>query len=390
MVWRNAAQLVPPRIPLGQKRYKFLEEETMSYLRYFLAPLLAWFAIIGVLMGGHWLWLGLVIAFGVMMGGDSLLGQDASKLHFNHPWILQIPLYSALPVLTLLLLSFAWATGTGESDFLSLGANLQRLFAYDFLAARAENSAWDFVGGVLGVGLVVVGWGVNVGHELTHRVKSTVAMLCGRFLLSMAGIADFAIEHVYGHHAFVGTPRDPATARRGENVYAFVVRSSIFGHISAWKHELKRLRRKEQNIFSHHNWMLRGYLLTVPWLIMFFLAGSWFGVLLFVAQAAFAKFILEIVNYIEHYGIVRKASEPIKPQHSWNTNHRMSAMILFSLNRHSAHHEKMELPYWVLEPYPDAPQLPYGYLNAIIVSLIPPLWFRVMDKKIQEWEAKYA
>ena len=123
------------------------------------------------------------------------------------------------------------------------------------------------------------------------------------------------------------------------------------GHISAWKHELKNLRKKGINAFSFRNKMITGYLMSVFWFVLFYIAGGIFGMMLFLGQAVFAKFVLEIVNYMEHYGLARNSNQKIGPEHSWNTNKRMSTMVLFSLTRHSAHHEKPRRKYWKLDPY---------------------------------------
>ena len=361
-----------------------------KYMKYYIVPFLSLSVLIGIFLGGHWMWLGLAVLFVVVIGGDAVLGEDASQPEYSHPWLIELPLHLALPLIIILLLSFAWTTGSVREDFLGIGKLLSGLFSYDFLAARDSNMWSDYVGAVLGVGFVVAGYGTNVGHELTHRIKDRVAMLEGRWLLSASCNADFAIEHVYGHHVTVGTDEDPATARKGENVYAFAIRSTVFGHISAWKHELKRLRKKAYSTVSLKNRMITGYLMSVMWCAVFYTAGGIFGLILFLCQAAFAKFILEIVNYMEHYGLVRDTEKPVKPEHSWNTNKRMSTMVLFSLTRHSAHHEKPMVKFWKLDPYADAPQMPYGYLTTLVICLIPPLWYRIITPGLNKWEQKYS
>jgi len=361
-----------------------------KYLRYYITPILAPTVIIGIFLGGHWMWLGLVVLFIVVIGGDAVLGEDASHPEYNHPWLIELPLHLALPIIILLLLSFAWASGSAGEDFLGIGELLSGFFAYDFLAARNANIWSDYVGAVLGVGFMVAGYGTNVGHELTHRIKDRVAMLEGRWLLSASCNTDFAIEHVYGHHVTVGSDEDPATARKGENVYTFAVRSTIFGHISAWKHELKRLQKKAYSTVSLKNRMITGYFMSILWCAVFYIAGGVFGLMLFLCQAAFAKFILEVVNYMEHYGLSRNEGQPVGPEHSWNTNHRMSSMVLFSLTRHSAHHEKPKVKFWELDAYEDAPQMPYGYLTTLVICLIPPLWYRIITPGLNEWEQKYS
>ena len=358
----------------------------MKYLQYFITPILAPLVMIGVLLGGHWMWLGLAVIFFVVIVGDATLGEDPSQPKYSYPWLIELPLHLALPLITLLLLSFAWASGSGTQDFFGIGKLLTGWFVYDFFAARNASIWSDYLGAILGVGFIVAGYGTNVGHEFIHRLKDKIAMLQGRWLLSTSCNPDFAIEHVYGHHLTVGTKEDPATARKEENVYTFFIRSTVMGHISAWKLELKRLRKKEYSLISLRNRMITGYMMSGFWCVIFFIAGGVLGLGLFLGQAVFAKFILEIVNYMEHYGLTRKPEQRIAPKHSWNSNKKMSSLVLFSLTRHSAHHEKPIEKFWKLDPYEDAPQMPYGYLTTLLFCLIPPLWYRIMTSRLDDWE----
>jgi hypothetical protein len=195
----------------------------IKYLKYYITPILAQTVILGIFLSGNWMWLGFIVLFIVVIGGDAILGEDTSKPKYNYPWLIELPLHLALPIIVLMLFSFAWATGTADKDFLSIGKLLSGFFAYDFLAARNANVLSDYIGATLGVGFMVAGYGTNVAHELTHRIKDKFAMFEGRWLLSASCNADFAIEHVYGHHVFVGTDEDPATAKKGENVYNFIL-----------------------------------------------------------------------------------------------------------------------------------------------------------------------
>ena len=360
-----------------------------KYLKYYIVPLLSTSVLIGIYLGGHWMWLGFFVLLIVVVGGDAILGEDDTQPEYSYPWLLEIPLHLALPIIILILLTFAWGSGSTGEDFLGIGKLLSGLFPYDFLEARDGNILFDYVGAMLGVGFMVAGYGTNVGHELTHRIKDRIAMLEGRWLLSASCNADFAIEHVYGHHVTVGTDKDPATAKKGENVYFFYIRSTIMGHIRAWKHELKRLRKKRAYLVSFNNRMITGYMMSALWGGIFLIAGGIFGLVLFLGQAAFAKFILEVVNYMEHYGLSRKAEQPVGPEHSWNTTKTMSTLVLFSLTRHSAHHETPRVKFWKLDPYGNAPQMPYGYLTTLIICLIPPLWYKIINPSLNEWEQKY-
>lgn len=362
----------------------------LKYVKYMFTPVLMTIVTVGILLGGGWMWLGLFAILLFVVGGDAVSGEDLTEPVFAHKWLLNLNLYLTIPVLAALLFALAWMSGSGTQDFSGFGAIVSSVLGWDIFAARDATHWYHFVGAILGSGFAVVGYGTNVAHELTHRTADPAAMIGGRWLLAMGCMADFSIEHVYGHHMHVGTRRDPATALRGENVYAFVLRSTIDGHKSAWNLEASRLRKRGQSVFSFRNRMLRGYLMSLSIAGMFFAAGGWAGVLVFLAQAAWAKTVLEIVNYMEHYGLVRIEGKPVMPRHSWNTNKWMSALVLYSLTRHSAHHEKGDVPFWHLKPYVEAPTMPYGYLTTILITMIPPLWFRVMAPKLASWDSQQA
>ena len=345
----------------------------MYYLKLYVTPLLTVAVALGILAGGVWMWSGFVLTLILMVGGDALLGADYSTPDVRHPMLIQIPLYLSLPILASLLMCLAWSVSN-----------------VDILSARAAGAPWHLLGGVLSTGLLVAGYGTNVAHELTHQHNRVFPRTVGRWVLAMSANADFSIEHVFGHHVHVGTAVDPATARRGEHVYAFAVRSTWGGHLSAWRIEARRLSKQGIGLWDPRNRMLSGYLMTILWAALFFSAAGWVGVGVFVAQAAFAKFILEVVNYMEHYGLRRRAGEPVRPHHSWNSNRTMSAIVLYSLVRHSAHHERARVPFWKLDPYPDAPEMPVGYLTLILICLVPPLWYRIMTPRLAAWDARYA
>ena len=167
------------------------------------------------------MWMGFAIIFSLMILGDAFLSEDPSKPEYNYPRLLELPLHMALPFVFLMLFSFAWSSGSEDQDFLNLGEFLYGLFSYDFLGARNENGFFDYLGALLGVGYMVSGYGTVVGHDLAHRTRDNISLLEARWLLSASCNADFAIEHVYGHHVTVCTNDDPATARRGEKCLCF-------------------------------------------------------------------------------------------------------------------------------------------------------------------------
>ena len=198
----------------------------------------------------------------------------------------------------------------------------------------------------------------------------------------------FFIEHNKGHHKHVATPQDPSSARRGEPLYFFYVRTMLFSYISAWRIANDEMRKKGKAIFSLSNEMLQAQLWQIALVILIFAGFGVMPMLAFIAAAFTGALLLETVNYIEHYGLQRKETTPGKyeralPIHSWNSSHPLGRIMLFELSRHSDHHYLASRPYQVLRHHDAAPQLPTGYPGSMILSLIPTLWFMVMDKRIE-------
>ena len=257
-------------------------------------------------------------------------------------------------------------------------------------APRAATGVGHHVSAWLLTGLMIGMVGTIPAHELTHRTWDRVSMLVGRWLLAFSFDTTFAIEHVYGHHRYVSTREDPATAPRGRNVYFHIAASTLKGNISAWKIEAQRLRKKRLGLLSVHNHFVRGHLMSVVLLAAACAMGGATALLYFAACALWGKALLEIVNYMEHYGMVREPEKPVEPRHSWNSNRRVSSYTMFNLTRHSHHHAQGEVPYHELRPYPDAPMMLHGYLTTIVLAMIPPLWHHLMTPKVLAWDREHA
>ena len=358
------------------------------YLKFFLFHLIGLAALAFFTLGNDWMTWGFLSIFFGYIFLDAVLGDDITIPDFQHPGVLTWQLWLALPLLSAIVFVFLWQVSDG--DPLGYGAFIQSLTGYDIFAARDSNSGWNLFWGVIMCGLMIGMVGTITGHELTHRTWDKVSMFVGRWLLAFSFDSNFSIEHVYGHHRYVSTTDDPATAPRGRNVYAHILISTLRGNVSAWNIEQDRLRRKRLPLFSLHNVAIRGYLMSALILALAFLMGGWTALLFFVAAGAWGKALLEIVNYMEHYGMVRNPQTPVQPRHSWNTNKRFSSWSMFNLTRHSHHHAQGEVPYHELKPYHDAPMMINGYLCTIAVALIPPLWHKLMTPKVLDWDARYA
>ena len=246
----------------------------------------------------------------------------------------------------------------------------------------------DYTGRIISMGLLCGIFGINVGHELGHRANPFEQFLAKALLLTSLYL-HFFIEHNKGHHKRVATNEDPASARLGENLFAFYPRTIFFSFISAWQIANKEVKRKGHRVLSWHNEMIQ---FTFIQLVMLLLIGYFFGLFIlgYYFIAAFIGIcLLEAVNYIEHYGLSRKQIEPGKyeramPIHSWNSNHVVGRMMLFELSRHSDHHFMASRKYQILQHHNDAPQMPTGYPGMMILAHIPPLFFYVMNKQIKK------
>jgi len=196
-----------------------------KYLKFYITPLLFAVLLPLVFLGGAWLWFPVVAITLIMVIGDAINGDDYGTPEYKYPKLLNIPLYLTLPVCLVGLAILAWYSQSGNDDFLKIGTFIQSLTGIDVFQARANSKWYHLIGGAISIGFLTGGYGINVGHELTHRTWDKMAWIWGRWILATANTTDFSLEHVYGHHETVGTMVDPATARRGENVYKFIVRS---------------------------------------------------------------------------------------------------------------------------------------------------------------------
>lgn len=265
-----------------------------------------------------------------------------------------------------------------------------------FQIASNEFSFWEYVLLVTGTALVTGGIGITVAHELGHK-SGKWDQFAAKILLMTVCYMHFIIEHNRGHHARVATPEDPATSRFGESFYAFWWRSVSQGFISAWQLEGERLKKKGIKIWSKRNQLIQFQVITGIFILCLLLGFSYFFdrwtweiPVFFLVQSVLAFSLLELVNYLEHYGMERRRLpngryEQVNPLHSWNASQRISNFLLFQLQRHSDHHAFAAKPYQILDHHEDSPQLPAGYSAMILVALIPPLWFKLMNPRLETW-----
>ena len=352
-----------------------------KYIRYAATPILVLFGIYFAMKGQYWMWVYEAIFTLIVIFGDLFLGDDRSQPEYASPKLLNFFLYINLPLLFIILAISVWMAGSLPLP--AWGASL--------MAAREETTFIHLVGYVVVLGLMVATAGTNVGHELTHRKRERFDMFMGNWLLALTWDCSFAIEHVYGHHKYVATSIDPATAKRGQNPYNFILHAIFLNQRNAWIIENNRLVKTGLRPFSIQNRMLIGYARSGILTAAAYLLAAWTGVIVFLLISMGGKVVLEGVNYMEHYGLIREKGTPILPRHSWNTNRRVSSFFLFNLTRHSSHHENAQLEYWELKAYSDAPEMPLGYLSCVyLVLFMPWLYHRIMAPKLKDWDSNFA
>ncbi len=337
----------------------------LKYLTIYLLPITV---AVSLTSQGVLTFLPLVVFFVLIPLAELLLKQDARNLDekerelaANDPfydWLL----YSMIPIQIAFLVWF-------------------------LMTFQDANSTLSLVGRTISTAIMCGVIGINIGHELGHRTNRFEQFL-GELLLLTSLENHFLPYHNRGHHNNVATPDDPATARKNEWLYIFWFRSHLGSYFQAWQIEFERLRIMGKSIVSFENRMIVYSLVQISVCTLIFLILGPKALLFFLLVAAGGILLLETVNYIEHYGLLREKRENgtfdrVRRIHSWNSNHVFGRLVLFELSRHSDHHYKPDRPYQLLETHEESPIMPTGYPGMMLLALLPPLFFRVMNKKIK-------
>lgn len=338
---------------------------------YAISSVALWFALKG---GLYTLVAPLAMTFVAVPLFDALIGIEsrnptetpAGRLSKG---LFRLATWLAVPAQGAVLVGAAWASGRTS-------------------VSRVEIAGWVVTAGITG-GVM----GITVAHELIHR-SSRLDRLLGGVLLTMVFYLHWAIEHVAGHHRRVATREDPATARLGEPLAAFMARSTGLGFLSAWRIESARNARRAIRS-PLRNRVILCVLASCALAAALGVALGPRAILFFLGQSLVAIAFLETINYIEHYGLERRLVRPgvyerVTPLHSWNAAHRLTNALLFNLQRHSDHHFWPARPYYELRHHPESPQLPTGYAGMALLAMFPPIWRRVMDPRVQAHRSRLA
>lgn len=268
-------------------------------------------------------------------------------------------------------------------------------FGLIYVVTRSDMNGLEKFGTFFGLGVLSGTIGINYAHELMHQRNRAERWLAD-LLLAIVFYSHFRSEHLLVHHRYVGTAKDPVTARYNEGFHRFYPRVLRQSLMSSFRAETAMLARKDLPWWNRRNPFWRYWALQLGFLVLAFALGGAEGVLLILVQAGVAIWQLELVNYVEHYGLTRKhlgegRYEHVQPRHSWNAAHTASNWLLINLQRHSDHHYKPDRRFPLLQTYSegDAPQLPASYPVMTVAAMVPPVWRRVMNPRVKAWRRQF-
>lgn len=336
----------------------------MGYLKYLLAFILPALAFLGFRLGGIYSYFTLLFAFGFI----PFFEWKWKPVHSNaHAESLKSRIWFKMLL------------------HLTLPVQLSLLYFY-FAAQLSEGgNVYTYIGNVSAMGIMCGVFGINVAHELGHSSKF-IDRLIARVLLSTSLYMHFYVEHNKGHHKWIGTIQDPATARKNESIYSFWSRVIPGSYVSAWKISMNECKRANRSLFLSETLL---YTLLQIFICVLIFIWNPLALMLFVIASILGIMLLETVNYIEHYGLTRNKInenryEKVAPEHSWNSDHILGRAVLFELSRHSDHHANPERSYQDLRSLESSKQLPFGYPAMIVLALFPTRWFKVMNPHLTD------
>ena len=340
----------------------------MKDLKYLLAYTVPLSAYVSFESTGIWTYSAVFYAFIILPILDIVAGESATNLDSEtanektRMWMFDVMLYANVPLVFGLLVFF----------FLQLESHTYATF--------------ELVGLLRSAGILLATNAINVAHELGHR-DSLPERLMSKLLYMPCLYMHFFIEHNFGHHLNVATPKDGATARYNQTVYSFWLTSVTKQYINAWRLQAQLLKRLQLSFLSPKNDMLWYHIIQPAYLGAMWYLFSWETMLCALGAGVISFLFLESINYIEHYGLLRQKLESgryerVKPHHSWNSNSHIGRIVLYELTRHSDHHYKSAKKYQVLNSHEESPTLPLGYPASILLSLVPPIWFVVMNPRV--------
>ena len=354
--------------------------------RYLIVPLMTIATIIGIFLGNIYVWIG-VILFGINTIIDTLTKNihlradfDNNGKSFGIKNLQYSVMYLMLPAFVALQIILAWRLYQYTSY-----VPLENL---TFLGISYQNglTSFNLIGSVLSAGLWA-GLGIIYGHELSHNRKE--GFLVSRLIMALSGASHFTYAHVYNHHLDLGHEDDPATAPRGRNVYSHAWLSHVGQSQYSFNLEKEKLKRQNKSFFSTNNKWIIGYLYSLPSIFLFVWSGGVFGVLALMVVWAISNFLLEALNFMGHYGLIREKGKPVEHRHSWDNDNLFTSWFFIEIGRQGDHHVRGETYFWELDDV-DAPNYGIGYFSLFVLTLIPPVFRKYTQNLLDDWDKNKA
>jgi len=356
--------------------------------RYYLAPLLIFAALFGVVAGGPWVWTGVfLLGIGIIVDTTTPAltmgaGFDKNGDTNGNPTLLNLTMYAMLAVFIMIQIAICW-----------------RIFQYvngiEYTGATASFLGMDYYTGITGAQLlaavvssgIFAGIGIIYGHELAHT--KGFSFVIARWMMALSGSSHFCYAHVYNHHLELGCENDPATAPRGRSLYAHLPKSYFGQSKFLYTMETQRLKRLGVPFLSWQNRWIRGYAMSLPTIALFWYAGAWTGIACMAMIWLISNFELEALNYLEHYGLIRETGSPIDYRHSWDNSTLFTSWFFIEIGRQADHHDRGETHFWELDEV-GAPNCGNGYFTLFAMALIPPLFHKYMNEQLAKWDNEEA
>ena len=354
--------------------------------RYLIVPVMTIATILGLFIGNSFAWLG-VILFGLNTIVDTLTKNIHLRADFddngNSYGIKKLQyavMYLMLPAFIFLQVILAWRLYqyTSITSFETL--------SFLGLSYQSGISGFNLIGSVLSAGLWA-GLGIIYGHELSHNRKE--GFLVSRLIMALSGASHFTYAHVYNHHLDLGHEDDPATAPRGRNVYSHAWLSHAGQSQYSYDLEREKLKKQKKSFFSLSNKWILGYLYSLPSILLFVWAGGVLGVLSLTVIWAISNFLLEALNFMGHYGLIREKGKPVEHRHSWDNDNLFTSWFFIEIGRQGDHHVRGETYFWELDDV-DAPNYGIGYFSLFVLTLFPPIFRRFTQKLLDDWDENKA
>jgi alkane 1-monooxygenase len=355
--------------------------------RYWIAPTLIIITLIGVVMGGAYVWVGLAL-FGLGIVVDTLTmpfhpsgaGFDDNGDTMGIAALQNAVMYIMLPIFMLLQIALAWRV------MQYVDGTAFEMVAFGPLTVQMGITGSELIGAAISTG-IFAGIGIIYGHELAHT--KGFSFIISRMMMGLSASSHFSYAHVYNHHLELGHSDDPATSPRGRSLYKHFWLSHMGQSKFLFKMEQTRLTKLGKPFISTENRWIRGYMMTLPTLVLFTWVGGPLGIAVMFLVLTISNFELEALNYMEHYGLIREKGQPIDYRHSWDNSSLFTSWFFIEIGRQGDHHDRGETHFWELDAV-GSPDPGWGYFTEFSIALIPPLWHAMYKKKLATWDRDFA